>query len=100
MQVLRPGSTPDAYFTYDSVIVYAADLGAALTLAVWLLERALRGQRLRFGPRAVGVAGVALITPPALSVLTSGDLALSGGGGAQLGLAGGWGWLVGNGGAE
>ena len=94
MRVLRPGSTPEAYFTYDSVIVYAADLGAAVTLAIWLLERSLRRQPLRFGPRAVGVAGLALIAATALSALTSGDPVLSVAVAAQLVLAAGWYWLL------
>jgi O-antigen ligase len=94
MRVLRLGSTPEAYFTYDSVIVYAADLGAALTLAVWLAERAVRGERLRFGPRGVGVAGLALIITTALSALTSGDPVLSGALAAQLVLAAAWYWLL------
>ena len=94
MHVLRAGNTPSVYFTYDSIIVYAADVAAALTLAVWLLERSLRRERWRFGPRAVGGAGLALIAATALSTLTSGDPALSAALAAHLLLAGAWYWMM------
>src|SRR5262249_6402174 len=73
MRVLSLGHTPDAYFTYDSVIVYGAELAVAVSLSLWLAERALRGERLRFGPLAVGLAGLALMAAAALSALVSSD---------------------------
>jgi O-Antigen ligase len=94
MHVLRPGDTVDVYFTFDSIVVYAADLACGLTLALWLLERALRHEPLRFGPRAVGGAGLVLIAAAALSAITSGDPALSAAVAAHLILAAGWYWLI------
>lgn len=94
MHVLRAGNTPGVYFTYDSVIVYAAEFAAALIVAVWRLERALRREPLRFGPRAIGGAGLALIAATALSAVTSGDPALSGALAAHLLLAAAWYWMM------
>jgi hypothetical protein len=94
MHVLRLGNTPNVYFTYDSIIVYAADFAAALTLAVWLVERSLRRERWRFGSRAVGGAGLALIAATSLSILISGDPALSGALAAHLFLAAAWYWMM------
>jgi len=90
MHVLRAGNTPAVYFTYDSIIVYAADVSALLTLAVWGLERALRREPLRPGPRGVGAAGLAVVAAAALSTLTSGDRLLSAALAAHLLLAAAW----------
>jgi len=94
MRVLRAGSTPTAYFTYDSVILYAADLASLSTLGLWLVETALRRSRLRFGPPILAGAGLALIAATALSSFTSGDPALSAGVAAHLLLAASWYWML------
>ncbi|MGH2522496.1 MAG: O-antigen ligase family protein, partial [Anaerolineales bacterium] len=74
---LKMGALPLVYFTYQSVLVFASDLAAALTLGLWVVERGLRGERLRFGPRAVGVAGLLLTAAAALSGINSHDRALT-----------------------
>ena len=94
MHVLRLGNTPAVYFTYDSVIVFAADLSALLTLAVWWLERALRRKPVRFGPRAVAGAGLALVAAAVLSTFASGDPVLSAALAAHLLLAAAWYWML------
>lgn len=71
------GDLPHIYFGYQSVLVFASDVALALTLAVWALERGLRGERLTFGPRPVLWAGLAVIAASALSLWRSEDAGLT-----------------------
>ncbi len=73
LHVYRPGTLVDAYFVYQSLLAYASDLLLVAALAVWGLERALRGQPLRWGPRSLALAGLALIAACLLSAPTSLD---------------------------
>ncbi len=62
------GATPWVYFVYQSALVFASDVMAALTVLLWLAERVLRGERLRLGPVSVLVGGLGLIAASALSL--------------------------------
>ncbi len=89
VHVFRPGSLPNLYFTYQSIVVHASDLAAICALGVWATERGLRREPLRFGPKPVLYAGIALIAACMLSALTSQDPALTVVFTAHLALAGG-----------
>ncbi len=71
------GDLPQIYFVYQSVLIYAAEAAAALTVASWLAERGLRGERLHLGPRGVAWAGAGLIAAVAVSAARSADPALT-----------------------
>lgn len=79
VHVLRGGAgdLPQIYFVYQSVLVYAADLAAALTLGVWLGECGLTPRPIRSGPRAVALAGAGWLAAVALSALASSDRGLT-----------------------
>jgi O-antigen ligase len=64
---------PFMYFTYRSVLLFASDVVLALSLCLWLAERALRREPLRVGPRAVAWGGAMLILASALSILFAQD---------------------------
>lgn len=77
VHVLRSGPFPDLYFTYQSILIFASDVTVAFILNIWLIERWLRREPLRFGPKALGYSGLALIAACALSSLTSLDWGLT-----------------------
>jgi O-antigen ligase len=77
VHVLRPGPFPEMYFTYQSILVFASDMAVVFLLIIWLVERGLRREPLRFGPKALGYSGLALIAACALSSLTSLDRGLT-----------------------
>jgi len=62
------GPAPEVYFLYQSVVVFASDLAALAALGLWLIELRLQGVRPRLGPRALLLAGLALLAFAALSV--------------------------------
>ena len=94
IHVIWQGSAPGVYFTYQSVIIYASDIGAALTVIVWAVERSLRREPLHFGPRWVGGAALALILAVGLSLPTSVNRALTAAVLAHLLLVAGWYWIA------
>lgn len=77
VHVVRPGPFPDLYFAYQSILIFASDVVVTFILLVWLIERWLRHEPLRFGPKGLGYSGLALIAACALSSLTSLDWGLT-----------------------
>ncbi len=71
VHVLRSGPFPDLYFAYQSILVFASDVAVTFILLIWLAERALRREPLRFGPKGLSYSGLALIAACALSSVTS-----------------------------
>lgn len=61
-------TVPRVFFLYTSVVVFASDLMALAAIGLWLVERRVKGERLRWGPRALGLAGAALVAATVLSV--------------------------------
>jgi O-antigen ligase len=71
VRVLYTQAAP-VYFTYRSAMLFASDVAAALTVGLWLAERALRrDEPVHFGPRSLGLTGLGLVGACALSTLTS-----------------------------
>jgi len=77
VHVLRSGPFPDLYFAYQSILLFASDVAVAFILIIWLAERGLRREPLRFGPKGLGYSGLALIAACALSSITSLDRGLT-----------------------
>lgn len=75
--VIRPGSASGIYFTYQSVLLYASDALAGLTLLVWALERWLRREPIRFGPRPILYVGLTLWVACVMSSVWANDRALA-----------------------
>ncbi len=64
---LYQGDTPWVYFVYQSAMLFLADVAAAATVALWLVERALRGGAIRAGPRGVGLVLLAIFAAVVMS---------------------------------
>jgi O-antigen ligase len=88
--VIQPGLVPGIYFTYQSVLLYASDALAGLTLLLWGMERWLRREPIRFGPRPLLWVGLALLVASTLSVVWAYDQTLALAFVAHLGLLAGW----------
>lgn len=88
--VLQPGATPGVYFTYQSVLLYASDVLAALTVLVWGAERWLRREPIRFGPRPILAVGLPLFAACVLSSVWAYDRTLAWAFVAHLILLAGW----------
>lgn len=88
--VIQPGSAPGIYFTYQSVLLYASDALAGLTLLVWGIERGLRREPIRLGPRPVLIVGLALFMACGLSAVLAYDRVLAFAFIAHLILLAGW----------
>jgi O-antigen ligase len=89
VHVVRTGPFPEVYFVYQSVMLFVSDVAVVFTLLIWAVERGLRREPLRLGPRPVGYAGLGLIAACALSVVVSQDRAVSLALTAHLALLGG-----------
>jgi hypothetical protein len=95
VHVAYRGPHEGVYFVYQSVMVFASDVAAAATLALWLLERALRDgaaalRRARLGPLLIVLGGLALVVASLLSLVPSNDRVVTLAVCAHLVLLGGW----------
>jgi len=88
--VIQPGTTPGIYFTYQSVLLYASDALAGLTLLAWGVERWLRREPLGFGPRPILYVGLTLFAACVVSSVLAYDRALAFAFVAHLILLAGW----------